>query len=513
MKKLSETIEESGLLCWITDKYIYTILLFYPLFVGFWGYTRLTASKYFFFAGLTLLWVLSLAVVLLIKKKKYKGVSLGLVSLLILLYLFFCCLSALFSPHKGSVVIGEGRFDGLFTIILCCLVFFGVSSFSRMKTGYIYAMSASGLLCCAIAIIQLFGYNPLRLFPLDYSYYDAGLKYSSEFLGTIGNADLFSAFLCLLLPLNAAYYITSKKRPLLLLATLAPAGFCLLACRVSGGLLAVLCLALVSAPFLIISGSRLRRSLEVLAVICAALCIAAAFHGAKENGVISVGFTLSKASVILLILAVISIIARLAVQKKEFKPKFLWIFFSLLSVLCISAGLVIVYLWPYTGGTVYEISQTLHGNFDDSFGSSRILIWRKVLALIPERLLLGGGPGTLPVRLDVSFYRYVTETGVHLSTFVDNAHNVYLGMLANTGLLSLLCYVVAQAASLWNAWRQRLGFEFSLCLACALLCYWIQAFFGLGLFIVSPVMWLFWGLLASDFSKYSRSSIIKARWK
>ena len=35
------------------------------------------------------------------------------------------------------------------------------------------------------------------------------------------------------------------------------------------------------------------------------------------------------------------------------------------------------------------------------------------------------------------------------------------------------------------------------CLACSLLCYWIHAFFGLGLFLVSPLMWLTWGLFAS----------------
>lgn len=474
------------------------MLLVYPLFVGFKGYTQLTVSKFIFFAGLTVLWLISLLLAPFILQKSPRVKGQGFIHCCLLLYLLLCCISALLSPHGFAVIIGAGRFDGLLTSLLCCFVFFGVSRFAEMKDSYIYALALSGFICCVIAIIQLFGANPLALFPSDYDYYDAGIKFSSEFLGTIGNADLFSAFLCLLLPLSSVFYISSEKRPVVLLPVIAASGFCLLACRVSGGLVSVLCLAIIAAPLLISNSTRLHRALELLSVLCAALCLAAGMNGEKSDaGVITIGFIFGRAFYSLLILSVFFAIARLALRNLHLRAKTLRLFFSILSVFITIAGLAAVYFYPGSSGTIYELSQILHGNVSESFGSSRILIWRDTLELSRERLFLGGGPGTLGLRLDLSFSRYVPETGRTLQTFVDNAHNEYLGILVNTGLPSLLCYISAQGAALWRAFKLRDTFKYSLCLAASLLCYWICSFFGLGLFIVSPIMWIMWGLLCS----------------
>ena len=150
---------------------------------------------------------------------------------------------------------------------------------------------------------------------------------------------------------------------------------------------------------------------------------------------------------------------------------------------------------PVSSGTLFELSQVLHGHLEDSYGSSRVLIWRKLLALVPAHPLFGGGPGTLALRLDLHFSRTVAETGKTISTFVDNSHNVYLGILVNTGALSLAAYLAAMTATLRDTARSRAVLAAPL--ACALLCYWVQDFFGLGLFLVAPLMWIFWGLAAA----------------
>lgn len=501
MKKLSETFNDAGFPQWITDKYIYLIIFFYPLFVGFHGYARLTASKFFFFSILTVLWLSSILIFNLRAKKPFKIQTLGPILLLILLYMFFCLISALISPHGISVVIGEGRFDGLLTTSLCCLIFLGAYRYGSLKKEYIYAFSLSGFFCCLIAVLQLFGKNPLSLFPLDYSYYDAGTKYSSEFLSTIGNADLFSGYLCILFPMAAVYYTVSEKRVFPLLAAVSIAGFCLVASRVASGILAVICFMLFAAPFTLSTGERLRRGLEALAAAFFFFGLGAAFKGHGVNGEIALSLRLWKPSSALLILSFFFIIARLCLQKTRFKPKTLPLFFSLFSVLAFAAGLCCVYLWPGKEGSVYEISQVMRGNIDEGFGSSRILIWREVLSVVPERLFFGGGPGTLALRIDLGFSRYVEETGRHLQTYVDNAHNAYLGILVNTGLISLFLYLAAQASSLYGAVTRARHSPLYLGAAFALLCYWIQGFFSLGLFIVSPIAWTFWGLLASGVEK------------
>jgi O-antigen ligase len=88
----------------------------------------------------------------------------------------------------------------------------------------------------------------------------------------------------------------------------------------------------------------------------------------------------------------------------------------------------------------------------------------------------------------------VPETGVTLSNHVDNAHNEYLGYLVNLGAFGLLAYLSVIACSA-AAWVRKRGDVLATALGCALVCYWVQSFFGLGLCIVVPLVWLFMGLL------------------
>ena len=368
---------------------------------------------------------------------------------------------------------------------------------ARPKSSYIYAAAIAVSLNCIVAVLQLLGYNPLHLFPGDYNFYDAGVAFSSAFLGTIGNADLFSAYICLALPLAAVYYISAEKRSFALLPCALLTAFCLFKSGVSGGILALAVTAIAAAPFVITNGERLRRALEIACLTFTAAFMAFTITLAEVANTVTVDFIFSLFSKALIFAAVLAVVLRVILQKREFTQKTLKLIFAVLAAVLVVSGLLTAYYWKGMDGSVYELSQLLHGNVQDSFGSSRILIWRKSLNLVPERLLLGGGPGTLALRLDVNFSRFVEETGKTLSTSVDNAHNDYLGILVNTGLISLVAYLAAQLVSLSKAVKTAKPSEFCACLACALLCYWVQAFFGLGLFLVSPLMWLFWGLLAS----------------
>jgi len=492
----------------ITDIYIYAMLFLFPLFTGFHGYAEITLSKYLFFVSVTALWLITLFVIAIKGKINPSANKLALAEILVLLYLVFCCVSAVFSSFKSSVLLGEGRFDGLATTLLCIGVFFGVSLFSRPKKAYIHAAALAVSLNCIVAVLQLLGYNPLHLFPGDYNFYDAETQFSSTFFGTIGNADLFSVYICLMLSVSAVYYISAEKRSFSILPCILLSAFCQLKSGVSGGFLALGVTALIAAPFVITNGEKLRRALEIALTILASAIFAFTVNITEVVSGVTVDFYLSKIASALLVLAAFVTVLRLMLGKREFKEKTLRIFFSVLSVVVFASGLLIAYYWQGPYGTVYELSQLMHGRIKDSFGSSRILIWKKTIELVPNHLLLGGGPGTLSLRLDVNFSRFVAETGKTLSTTVDNAHNEYLGILVNTGLLSLIAYLSAQFVSLFNAIKSAKLSEFCGCFACALLCYWVQAFFGLGLFLVSPIMWLFWGLLISSFRREKATVVV-----
>ncbi|MEA4893921.1 MAG: O-antigen ligase family protein [Oscillospiraceae bacterium] len=478
-----------------TDIYILTMLFIFPLFTGFEGYANITLAKYIFFATVTALWLAAL-IIFKLRSGILRGKNAPMAAVpLILIYFVLNCVSALFSPYAESVLLGAGRFDGLITTVLCVGIFWGVSLYARLKKAYIFMAAAAVTINCVVAVLQIFGLNPLWLFPGDYDFFDAGIKFTSTFLGTIGNADLFSAYICLILPVIILFYITSERRSSIFLPVITLNAFCLFSCGVSAGILAFFATALLAAPVVINSGDRLRRTLEAAAAVSIAVFIAASLKISENATLVSVSFVFSFWPVCLAGLTAVFVALRILLRNSEFGPNPMKLFFSLLSASLVITGLTAVYFWKAGEGTVYEFSRVLHGELEDSFGSSRILIWRKTLKLVPESLWLGGGPGTLAQRLDINFSRFVEETGKTLTSSVDNAHNEYLGILVNTGLLSLLAYLAAQILSFVRAVRSEAA---AVCLAFALLCYWVQSFFGLGLFLVSPLMWLLWGLLSAE---------------
>ena len=163
------------------------------------------------------------------------------------------------------------------------------------------------------------------------------------------------------------------------------------------------------------------------------------------------------------------------------------------AALCL-ASLAALWFWPGTDGTLYEISQTLHGHPEDSFGSSRIRIWRECFALFPERPLLGGGPGTLRQRVDIVFSRFIPETGITARTAVDNAHSIYLGYLINTGLLGLAAYLALLISSALRALRLSRSDDLIAAIALAVFCGAVHACFGLGLSLSEPLFFALLGL-------------------
>lgn len=171
---------------------------------------------------------------------------------------------------------------------------------------------------------------------------------------------------------------------------------------------------------------------------------------------------------------------------------------------------VLAYLFgERLGGTPSELAALLHGRWDDRFGSGRLYIWRETLALVPVRLWFGGGPDTLGLRTTAAFERYDASLGVLIHSTVDHAHNDYLNILVNQGLLALLFYL----ASLLTAaadWIRRADKEpaAAICGGAAL-AYCVQAFFGVSSFLSTPYLWIALGLLCGVSPRTNQKSNIK----
>lgn len=419
----------------LTDKYILIMLGIFPLFCGFSGYANLTFSKYLFFVIATLTWIFALIIYTL--NYGFNEIFFNIPRILACIFIIIVLLSTTLSDYTSNILIGTSRYDGTLTLVLYASIFIGVSLFAVPRKRYIYALIFSVSICSVVAIIQYQGLNPLNLFPDGLNYFDKNIKYSGEFLGTIGNTNVLAAFLILALGSICAYASRSKswlEKCLFFVCTLII--YTIYIADVSSGTLAALTFFALYFVYL--------------------------FH-------------------------------------EKFSKKAFILFLAIIFILTIFA-LIYIYFCPSDSGTLYEISEILHGNIDDSFGSSRVLIWRKCLELVPENFLFGGGPDTISLRLDVSFSRYVEETGSTISNSVDNAHNEYLNYLVNIGFLGLLSYLSIIIYSIYTGLKQSKNILI-LSLTGGLIAYFVQSFFGLGLVIIVPLVWIFMGLICGNFDE------------
>jgi len=403
----------------VTDLYCITILFLFLLFPGFSGYADITRSKYVFLLAATVLWLLALLVVSVRRKAPLPRLSAA--QWAACAFLAVSVVSALCSPYFPDTLIGAGRYDGLLTTAVYCMIFLGVSLFTRPKPIHAYAFAAALTVCCAIAVLQLLGLNPLHLYPGDLRWQDAGIRYSGTYLGTIGNTNLLDAVLALAIPLCFIEAVSAHR--------------------------------FAFAVPLVLS-----------------LIIAAAAGGS--------GLHLSLAAFVLAALVLLP-------KQKRFRT-----LGALLAAVLLIAGLLVLWFLPQKDGSAFELSRMLHGHFEDSYGSSRILIWRNCLALIPERPLLGGGPGSLALRLNIVFSRFVPETGETLQSYVDNAHCIYLSYLSNIGVIGLVAYLsllVCCAVRALQLMRERRIFLF--CFLAAF-CASVHACFALGLCLTEPYYFL-----------------------
>lgn len=408
----------------LTDKYIIAMLLLFPLWTGLEGYADITRWKFTFFAVFTGIWV-ALLIFFAVRERARPRCPKAF-ALLGAAFAVWAAVSALASGFGSRLLLGW-HYDGLLPMLLYLAAALGVASYGEWHDYYVNLLAVSVTLCCAVALMQLAGLNPLRLYPDGLDYYDSGVKYSGSFLGTMGNTNVLGSFLCLTCPLFAYTALQRRGRSLWLLAPAALSAAVLALSRSEAGLVGALAALLLGVVYYVNQLGRRRAALMLLAAEAAAVCVFLAF----------------------------------------------------------------VYFSPPEGGTLYELGELLHGRVRDSFGSSRVAVWREALRLFAARPVLGGGPGSFGLRSTLEFSRYVAESGITLTTRADNAHCEALEYLVDLGLPGCALYL-SLAFFVFRRWmRGALPAA-----GTALLAYFVQGLFSSGTCFVLPIVCIFSGLTA-----------------
>ncbi len=359
------------------------------------------------------------------------------------LLLLWMAVSSFASPYPGRTWwIGAGRREGLCTQ-LCYISIFLLFCCSRVRRTPVLISAGAGLLAfLAVVLLQRAGGNPLGLYPENYSY-----ETDPDFQGTIGNVDMCSGYLTVLVGLffpaaadslrNLVHAYRKKDEPVF------PAANLLHKQRL---LFPVVFLALV---FLLAVCAWLFYTMEVRFGLLA-MCV----------------------------LAVWTLIRFL--PKKLWLPVFLVVF---------AFALLFVWFWPGESiSTLHELHEIMHGNIDYSFGTERIGVWIYCSKLLQEgeRLLLGTGADTFVLRFNTFMSKYYQEHpgAYRLRYYYDNPHNEYLALVLNYGIPSLLFFLVLVIGGCFGrpAWRD------------SVLVYGIQALLSFSVCLVAPMFWVVSGM-------------------
>lgn len=423
------------------------VLLFFTihLFVfGPEGYKNITIVKYISFLAISGCFCASMLLCRIVgRNKAIDGGTLSATEVCVMAYMLLTVVSAAVSEFYPETILGVHRREGAVTICIYCVIFLMVDRNLKSEKCIIYLLGIVSTVFSAVCILQFFKINVFNLFPEGLNYYDGGIKYAGEFLGTMGNAGLTAAFLCLSVPILLIYILRAKERGRIwLLIPLFMGMAVLFKSKIAAAVLGLAAGLFFILPFSLCTN---KRSQKVLSVV--------------------------EAFVFIVIIALLFFI--------EFENK-----------------------------TLHEFHEVLHGNFDDSYGSSRIFIWRHTLPLIPERPIFGGGADTLADRIGVIF-ETVKDDGTVRKASIDAAHNEYLNIAVCQGIPALIAYIAALVSTFMRFIKSGNRSPATAALAAGLMCYCVQAFFGISIFISSPYFWIVWAILESNLksSKNKKMSV------
>lgn len=244
-------------------------------------------------------------------------------------------------------------------------------------------------------------------------------------------------------------------------------------------------------------------TISALLAMASALFYAAAFFEKGRARALDIallfltGFTLFAIRVAAGILAfIVTVLAATPLMLRK-KHGELWKKFAVLEAALVLLALLAVFLFDFGGsGTLHELHELLRGRPDPSFGSGRFKIWSEVISAMKGHLLWGTGPDSMQAWELPGFTRYIESLDVTIESGIDVAHNEYLNVAAQQGLLASAAFLSLLLLSLAKALR-RTGESGVMLPLCAATAYLVQALFGFSMCMTAPLFWAFLGLSIS----------------
>lgn len=449
------------------------------------GYFDITEAKQAVFCGLGCAYLLALAVLFCLRRARpalcaaFEG-PLQAADWALLAFVFCGITGAALSGSADAFLARESRYQGVASLLLYALTWFGVTRLFRAKGAYAVPALAAFAAVSALAALQRCGVDAFGL--------RASLLQTdrSRFLSTIGNIDFYGAYLCLVLPALPYLLCRAKGRAAkACLAALLLAGTCGAVSAGGDGAGVALLAGALLAPLLL--KGRPEEARRLLSVYVAMLATAQGFAllaaGAES------GYYFSHLTRLILRPAVSGALAALCLAgllllkgRRTERVYKAYVALLLAGALALATAVALV-------STVWaDVPLGPYARFlrlDESWGTDRGRIWRVCLEAYRAfpwwKRLFGAGPDC--VLLADSLAPLFSDA------LVDTAHCEYLQYLLASGALGLAAYAALLLGVCARLLRARTPAAHAFLLALA--SYAVQAVVGIAQPTTTPLFFLF----------------------
>lgn len=390
----------------------------------------------------------------------------------------------------------EGRFMGLFLMLLYGSSYFVISRFFRFRRLYLDLFMTAGVCACLIGILQYFS--------IDFLGFKTGLRMSDYkvFASTFGNINTYVSYVALMAGVGITLFVleTHQVRKCWYFFVV-NVSFIALVTGISDNAYLALAAVFGLLPLYLFCNLRGVKQYILLVTVLftdiqlvdlgnqvfseRAMGISSLFNFITECGYLPAAVAVLWAVTIGLYVldARLNKLGRLRKESNIGR----WIWMGIIILACLVLGCILYDAnIPGNADKYGALSQYLVMNED--WGSSRGYIW-KISADMFRRLplmhkLFGYGPDTFGIFMVMDYWDKVAANGV----IFDSAHNEYLQYLITIGIVGLFSYLALLVTSSLQMLRTSVKRPELVAIVFGILSYGAQALVTINVPMVSPIM-------------------------
>lgn len=454
IKELKKVIANAGIIL---------VVVIMPLFLTRNGYGRIADDKYSFFRNVTFFLMGLFAIISLVgiianifkykkeffnkTREEFEGLvkRLNIADKFFIIFMITTAFSFVLSLYKQITFWGAPDWHmGFATYLFIAFYYYVLRRYYETNYFVIFATSVSFLLVFGLGILNRYGIDPLKL----YDFYEYQSWQMRNLLTTIGNINWFSCFASVAAPV--IFYMFFSNKGLLRLPYFVISCVTFFCCFECGSEAIYIMFGITYYILFLASVGSTRKFINFIELLMLLPAFWLVLYYFPNHFIFNLDFQRISDALrreewlyVLIPLAVIWLILRIVYygfKKDILRNKYVSrvMFFG---ILIISAVLVILFI-------VLQFSDPLwnaFGNveflrFSRDWGTNRGGIWIDSVKIFFQgnifTYLFGTGPDTYAYY----FHPNVVDTGIFANAVLRNAHNEFLNMFCNEGILGGLSY-------------------------------------------------------------------------